>query len=170
MMKRPMLGRLAARPGLHAGRIVPAALLAAGMAVWGCSPVSSGPQEGWKEFRFRQLLTFRAPAAAQMSDERGIDSDYARWTAEGLSIQFDYGMFSDPLTSAPQNAVTVHEVVGGLNARIVSYQRSDGTFVSGAHFGDLGESRGGPRKKLTVTVESRRRVVPLEIIRSLRFR
>ena len=108
------------------------------------------------------------------TEDQGVDSKFAIWRGDGISVQIDYGLFSDPLQSYGNrtNAKLVHEEIDGHPARIVSYDRNDDTHFVGVHFPDLRELSAGGLKKLTAVVLTGPEIgadVALNMLRSIKF-
>lgn len=122
----------------------------------------------WKEVGFAGTFRFSVPADVVEVTAHGIDSDVAHWEGGGITVRVDSGLFSDPLTSYANHP----GMLGGRPARLVSFDRDDGSRFAAAHFLEkTGESAGGGT--ITVVVETDRGVEPevgAEILRSIEFK
>jgi len=132
------------------------------------------PSQDWTEVKFNNLLTFRSPVALSKTPDQGIDSSFALWKGEGITVHIDYGLFCDPLTSytnRPNYKLRMEEI-NGYAARIVSFEKLDGSHFAAVHFPDLRKLGGGDVKKLTMVVEASQTMgkeIPFKIIRSIKF-
>jgi len=132
-------------------------------------------EKNWKEVNFKGILKFCLPASLLESDARGIDSTVAFWKEKSITVQLDYGFFSDPLTSYIDrpNYSFSNEYIGGRAARIVWFDQNDGSHFVAAYFHDLTERRCVNLRHLTIVVETSQEVesgIPEKIIRSLQFK
>lgn len=100
-----------------------------------------------------------APAGWSQSTDRAVDSAAGHLTAEGLRLDYDYGLYSDPLP-VPDGATDVRErpvVVDGLPARQVRYRLRVGSakpmYYLGVHLAVVRYTSMGPLK-LTVLAAS----------------
>ena len=131
-------------------------------------------EQTWKEVNMEGQFEFSLPANLSEAREQGIDSNVARWEGEGITVRVDYGMFSDPLTSyaGRPNYHISSETINGHAARVVGFDEGDGKRLVAAHFHDIAEGRNAKQERLTIVVETDRKVrseVPDRIIRSIRF-
>jgi hypothetical protein len=126
----------------------------------------------WKEVGFAGTFRFSVPADVVEITAHGIDSDVAHWEGGGITVRVDSGLFSDPLTSYANHPGTLDDVICGRPARLVSFDRDDGSRFAAAHFLEkTGEPAG--RGTITVVVETDRGVEPevgAEILRSIEFK
>lgn len=119
-------------------------------------------------------LRISLPAGLVQVEEHGIDSDIYRWTGEGIEVQIDHGLFSDPLTSyAGRSDYELNvEAIDGHLARIISFHQVDGSLFVAAHFHDLARRRHADLKKLTVVIQTNLNdgdEISKTIIRSIKF-
>ncbi len=136
-----------------------------------CSPVRT--VQNWTEYRFGNVLSFRAPFALERTGERGIDSNVAGWQGEGIAITIDYGLFSDPLNRYDDRSdyESVTEPVNGRTARIISFAESDGGWFVGVHVPEL-TTQDGRAARLTMVVRGppdTGRDTLVRIVRSITF-
>ena len=136
---------------------------------------SPRPQQPWQKIEFAEVLQFSAPGNLSRSDEKGIDSNVGSWTSDRISVQIDYGLFADPLTSYDDqsNYRIDEEEIDGQPARIVSFNLKDGSHFVAANFLDLTKWRPDDPRKLTFVVEASREIdidTAMRIIRSISFR
>lgn len=109
---------------------------------------------GWKRFQEGDKFSFSAPKNLESQETHGIDSFAGQYNSPDLKLQFDYGMYSDPLeNTSPDDFKAEKAMIGGHEARIVTF-RSAGlepefSYWAGVHFPDLGD-----RVKLTMLVRS----------------
>jgi hypothetical protein len=115
-------------------------------------------------------IRLSVPADVSPSAEPSIDSGASLWRGEGVTVIFDEGPFSDPLTSYSNrpNYRMTDEVIGGRRARVVSFEPEDGGHYVAAHFLDESESGG----LVTVAVQTAKGVPPAvgaAIVQSVAF-
>jgi hypothetical protein len=134
--------------------------------------MSNGQQ--WREVRVGDTLTFSAPAGLEPTSARGMDTDFGEWRGHDLSVRVDAGLFVDPLTryGSQPNVRALDESIDGQRARIVTFDQSDGSRFTAAHFPDLQDVAGGSRKLTFVVISSGDRSADeaMRIVRSIRFR
>lgn len=109
----------------------------------------------WIQVQITDKCSFMVPPALVEVKARSIDSHSRGWKGNGITVNFDYGLFSDPLTLY-SNKLSFHiseEKIDGLQARIVWFQKDDGWNIIGIHFLDLGKNNYNQTIKLTVVVE-----------------
>jgi hypothetical protein len=131
-------------------------------------------EKNWKEVNFEGKFKFSLPTSLSEADEQGIDSSVALWEGKGITVQVDYGLFSDPLTSYADrpNYNLSNEDISGHAARIVWFDQNDGSHLVAAHIHDLVERGHANARKLTIVVETSQEVgseIAEKIIRSIRF-
>jgi len=56
------------------------------------------PSENWPRFNAGNAFSFEAPPEAKAIPEQGIDSFVGRYAGDRISIDFDYGRYSDRLS------------------------------------------------------------------------
>lgn len=103
------------------------------------------PPKDWIKADFGGFVLYLPPDMKQQ-EVRGIDSNVRRYASGSITIDSDYGWYSDPLDSGyPKPFKTI--TVDGKPARIVAY---DGAgkfpFLVAIHFPDTGR----PSMKLTL--------------------
>ena len=128
----------------------------------------------WHEINVGDVFTFSSPVKLSSTGAEGIDSAVGEWHGDGLVVRSDYGLFADPLTGHQNrtNRSVFEESIGGVPARIVANDQSDGSRFTAVHFSDL-TGPGGKRQKLTFVVVSSGERTPdeaLRMVRSIRFR
>lgn len=113
---------------------------------------------GWTRHDLGAFWLEAPPGWSQAAD-RAVDSSAGHLTAEGLRLDYDFGLYADPLP-VPDGATDVREravVVDGLPARQVRYRLRDGSarpmYYLGIHVPDIRSTRMGPLK-LTVLAAS----------------
>jgi hypothetical protein len=86
---------------------------------------------------------------------QSIDSYSRRWKADNIAINFDYGIFSDPLAlySKRKSYRAFDEKIDNNLASVVSFQKEDGCNFIGAYFPDLDKNKFNQTIKLTLVVE-----------------
>ena len=131
-------------------------------------------EKNWKDILFKGKFKFSVPASLLEAEEQGIDSSVALWEGKGIKVRVDYGLFSDPLTSYVNqpNYILSNEDIGGNPARIVWFDQNDGSHFVAAHFHDLEERRWTDLRKLTIVVETSKKVgskISEKILRSIQF-
>ena len=83
------------------------------------------------------VFALRLPPSFQAERVQGIDSEVARWSAGEVSIDYDYGAFSDRLEAPPRDARDLEVcdgVIGGRPARVRRYRGAKGEHVVEAHW------------------------------------
>jgi len=128
----------------------------------------------WKKVEAGGKFTFWIPPALEEVGVRAIDSTVRRWEGKEMMVHFDYGRFSDPLTLYSEKKLfeTASELIDNRSARIVSFERVDGWYLTAVHFPELGKDKYQRTLKLTLVVESAPGVskeVPTTIVKSVRF-
>jgi hypothetical protein len=129
----------------------------------------------WIEIEVHDRFSFQLPSNLKEVDIKGIDSFVRRWESQDLIVHFDYGLYSDPLTTYTKKKLykaTLDNIDGHLTS-IISFQKEDGWYFMAVHFHDLGRDRWGRIVKLTFIVENSqdaKREVPLRIVKSISFR
>jgi uncharacterized protein YijF (DUF1287 family) len=110
----------------------------------------------WKVVRINNKFSFWIPPSVTEVEGRSIDSYSRRWKGDDITINFDYGLFSDPLTlySRKKSYQITNEKIDNYSARIVSFQRDNGWSFVGVHFPELGKNKFDQIVKLTLVVES----------------
>jgi hypothetical protein len=99
------------------------------------------PPSGWVQIDAREFK-FYAPQDIKPVPVQGIDSYVGEYKGDAISLNFDYGGYSDPLIYPERKAYVVHdEQIDGKKARIVSYY-DPGTgnpfdFAIGVYFADV---------------------------------
>jgi len=130
--------------------------------------------EDWKEYIFSGKFIISIPPELSEVQAQGIDSDFREWKDKDILVRVDAGLFSDQLTSyEKQNHYRFfNEEIAGQAAKIVSFDKEDGTHVIAAHFTGVDSSSDDRRQKITVWVEASPSVsteIPLQMIRSIKL-
>lgn len=125
---------------------------------------------GFQEVTLGHRIRLSVPTDVSASGEPSIDSGASVWRGEGVTVIFDEGAFSDPLTSYSNRPSyrLAEEVIGGRRARVVSFEPTDGGHYIAAHFLGNGEAEG----PVTVAVQTAKGVPPevgATIVRSITF-
>lgn len=130
------------------------------------------PKSGWA-LADEVTFTMSVPCDLERKDAQGIDSQIGKFESNTLRLTYDYGMYSNPLTSTPgPNAKVSHETIGGLSATLVTAGTPGGgafPLSAGVHIPRAGKRRG---ISLTVWVECANleaRATAHKIFRSIRF-
>ena len=148
----------------------------AATALAGLPTCASGPAPADQWPRLDQgPFSLQLPPDYARREVQGIDSHVGQFTAEGRTLGFDFGWYSNPLSS-PDNAAlrdyrACRDVTADRPARIVTARR-DTAYFAGAAWRQVSESAGGVNH-LTITVESRDslgQAEALRVFRSVRFR
>jgi hypothetical protein len=93
--------------------------------------------ENWTTFA-ASAFSLRVPPGFERTRNRGIDSEGAAWERAGARFDFDFGMYSNPLTELTQVS-EIHRcsaTINGTPATVVTGRRADGQFVAAAHWPD----------------------------------
>lgn len=128
----------------------------------------------WMKVNVNDRFAFWIPPGLVAADAQGIDSYIQRWESEDIIVHFDYGRFSDPLTSysRKKSYEPTTEQISGYSASIVSFEFDNGWWFTAIHFPDLRRDSFGQVIKLTLVAETSPRVdkeVPLKIVKSVTF-
>src|SRR6266446_1966001 len=90
---------------------------------WGCTPPSSiSPPAGWVQVDARKFVFF-VPPDVKSVPTMGIDSFVGQYKGDSISLDFDYGFYSDGLQDAEGgfNYVSHLERIDGKKARMASF-------------------------------------------------
>jgi hypothetical protein len=143
-------------------------LLAAGLFASGCdNPASRPPDVDGFQRLAAQGFSVSVPPGWQRKDLPGIDSYVGEISGDGITLHFDFGWYSDPLS--PQNYPghsRTSETIDGERATIV-VPSAVGNGITGVHFPDLGQ-----KTKLTISgrdLTASQQSTVLQIFRSIRF-
>ncbi len=99
---------------------------------------------GWVE-RGGQAFTIQLPPTFTVQPARGIDSEVGRWSDGTSQLDYDYGVYSNDLSTIGQPGERqVCEVsIGGRPARVVVARTADGQYLAAAHWAGLGTNAMG---------------------------
>ncbi len=128
----------------------------------------------WKVVRINDTFSFQIPPLVIEVEGRSVDSYSRYWKGDDITINFDYGRFSDPLTlySRKNSYQITNEKINNYSARIVSFQRENGWNFIGVHFQALGKNKFDQIIKLTLVVETGPKIdkeIGSRIIKSIRL-
>lgn len=137
----------------------------------------SGLHEDWIKVSAGSVFSLTAPGGTTFHPSQGLDSFVGAFTNQKFRIDFDYGLYSDPLTNySGQPDYKIQELqIDNRKARIISYSDPTNTqypYFIGVHFYDLGKTMLGTTK-LTVfsRLKDKKDYPTLEkIYRSIKFR
>ena len=106
--------------------------------------VKDAQQTGTEESGWERVDTgpfsILAPAGWKFHQLAGVDSFVGEFVGDGITLKFDFGARSNPLTEEKKPAyVVVHKSIAGRRARIVS-SRTPGHGITGVYFRDVGDS------------------------------
>ena len=128
----------------------------------------------WQNIKFKEILTLSLPPGVAISDSQGVDSSFVRWQGAGITISIDYGLFVDRL-NAYENRPHYRQsvtLIDGYPARVVSFDRADGSHFTALHFQQLPASLSTSGNKLTLILELSSEMSPNlsnKIIQSIQF-
>jgi hypothetical protein len=110
----------------------------------------------WILIQINNEFSFWIPPSVMEVKGHSIDSYSRHWKGVDIVINFDYGLFSDPLTLYSRNkSYQITNVnINNYAARKVSFQKDNGWNFVGVHFPNLGKNKFGQIIKLTLVVES----------------
>jgi hypothetical protein len=114
-----------------------------------------------------QTFSVSLPPNWELKELQGTDSYVGEIVGDGVTLHFDFGWYSDPLS--PENYpghTRTGETIDGKRATIV-VPNGGGNGVTGVHFPDL-----GGKTRLTMSgqnVAASQRNTVLKIFRSIRF-
>ena len=119
-------------------------------------------------------FSFSIPERLSEVPTKGLDSAVRRWESSDITIQSDYGRFSDPLDSytAFEAYQETSDRIDGRATKIVSFQQDNGWNFTAVHFPDAGTAAEGKINKLTIVVEASPQIdaeIPLQNVRSVRL-
>lgn len=134
------------------------------------------PFDGASEWRSVSAGPFSVmlPPGWRHAPGQGIDSLVGAFTGDGITLLFDYGLYSDPLAYDDDPTYDVRrESIAGREAKVAAAR--DGSGSTGVAFASVGGGRpgaGAMALKLTVAGEDltpAQRDVALQIFRTIRF-
>ena len=144
-------------------------LVAAGILASACGkPAGSGPTDidGHQRLAARKF-SVSVPPSWQLKELPGTDSYVGEIGGDGITLYFDFGWYSDPLSPANYPGHTrTSETIGGEQATIV-VPNVVGSGVTGVHFPDL-----GGKVRLTISgrdLTASQQDTVLAIFRTIRF-
>lgn len=115
---------------------------------------------GWKRVDAGASFSFWLPEDMQQQRATGIDSLVGEYRSPNMRITFDYGLYSNPLTSYSNSSGCEEDTttISGRDARIVECKkaRSDSTYeyFAAIHFSEVHPAaEGGGSVKLTMEAE-----------------
>jgi len=140
-------------------------------SVVGCSPISDNkkidaPASNWLKVEAGAFSIY-APPGWKFRQRQGIDSFVGEFAGDGVVLDFDYGLYSNPLAddNEPTYVVT-HETIGGYKARIVRPSVA-GHGITGIYFPEIASGN-----KLCLhgqNLTDTQRELALRIFRTIRF-
>lgn len=102
--------------------------------------MEESPKEGWMRVDV-QDFSMALPPGWKYSPLQGIDSLVGEFTGAGVTLNFDYGWYSNSLVNDADPAyVVTYETIDGANAKIV-VPRAVTNGTTGVYFEGLGTNR-----------------------------
>lgn len=113
-------------------------------------------------------FTVSLPSDWKFNTRQGIDSYVAEFIGDGVTLNFDYGWYSNPLADEndPDHIVT-HEIIDGKKARMVVPKKGVNG-MTGVYFEDVGDGMNRLQisgNNLTLSQQD----VVLQIFRTIQF-
>ena len=112
-------------------------------------------------------FTIMAPAGWKFNQGRGTDSYVGTFDGEGISLEFDYGIYSNSLADDNNPDYTIkYETIDGQNARLVKPVGANG--LTGVYFGKLGKYN-----RLNIygrDLSESNKELTLRVVRTLKFK
>jgi len=108
----------------------------------GCTPATSvSPPFGWVQIDAREF-SFYVPPDVKAVPVQGIDSFVGEYNGDSISLNFDYGHYSDPLDYKERTNYIAHdERIDDKKARVVSYDNPGSghpfDYAIGIHFPEV---------------------------------
>jgi hypothetical protein len=137
-----------------------------------CAP-SPGPDAAWPRIELGPFSLQLPPGYVRLQAQ-GIDSYVGRFSTNGRTLGFDFGMYSSPLSSwgHPEwrDYQACRQRIGGHLARLITARR-DSLYLAGAAWRELSGSGKGA-DHLTISVvssDSLGQAEAAQILRSVRF-
>ena len=132
------------------------------------------PPENWMKIEVNTQFAFWLPNFMNEVEVQAIDSSVRRWQSKDMIVTFDYGRFSDPLsTYDDQRAYELFETqVSEQQAKIIHFKRDNGWWFTAIHFPFLKKDTFGPALKLTLVVETSPNMgkeISIRILNSITF-
>ena len=113
-----------------------------------CTPATSdtsvSPPSGWVQIDAREF-SFYVPPDMKAVPVQGIDSFVGEYKGESISLDFDYGHWSNRLDDEEEpNFIANEERIGGKKARVVSYDAPNSIhtydYAIAVHFREVNEN------------------------------
>lgn len=102
----------------------PALLILLGMAVF--SAAAARGEEEWKKID-TGWFSFSAPASFKKVEVKGIDSFVGRYVADGISLDFDYSLYSHGFSERSKENKSESLKVDGFDARTGTSEEKAGS-------------------------------------------
>ncbi len=102
-----------------------AVLLFLALAVVVVASAAEPADEGWRTIA-NESFSFSIPPGFEKTDARGIDSFVEEYVRDGITLDFDYGLFSNDFTGWPDDTTYERVQVDGESARIGTARGSFG--------------------------------------------
>ena len=113
-----------------------------------CGAAQEPVPSNWKKVN-EHYFEFYVPPDMEKVMVQGIDSHVGQYQNKSITLNFDYGLYSDPLnyvSKQPQESVEID----GHQARIVRYKDADGRFIMAVHIPAILREREYVGPKLTM--------------------
>jgi hypothetical protein len=114
---------------------------------------------GWKRIEAQGHFSFHLPETMQPVEIHGIDSYVGEYKDDRMKVVFDYGMYSNPLSSYSKSPEykEINKPIGGLPAKIVFCRQTDPAagyqYFAGVYFASVKPGTEQTSNKLMLSAE-----------------